>query len=491
MTLAGGDAGELVAVDCPVRLACVAVGEDTTAEDRSAARGHGAGRLGRRGSRRCRPNTNSTTRTRAASTSPAVRSANAVAAGSYRDSNAARRGSRSLERLSRDDRAADGPLRLGRLAVPTTQATVNDVSCASTCAVVGQLRRERRRGGGIRPSSSGSTATTPVVERGEVPDETGGELSSNATTVLCGTATAASAWATTTTGQGRGRRCSQNLGGDGVDAGRRAGSRGQRWDPASEASTLNGDSGLPSGSTTARAATSRASPARPPAPNKKSGLTVCWCAGHAGRVTTAGRPRACRRRSAPARCGPGCSRRPSTAWSSAASAGTSTTLVSERAGVSRGAQLHHFPTKNDLVVAAVEHLTEVRGAELAAAAARAADRAERAPARCCRCSATTSPRRSSPPRSSCGSPPAPTPTLLRRGRAARAAGRPRDAPAHRRAARRRRVPARRARAGAGHPRPGPRPRPGRHHLRRRPPARPDPRPVGATPSTTRPEGDAR
>lgn len=49
-------------------------------------------------------------------------------------------------------------------------------------------------------------------------------------------------------------------------------------------------------------------------------------------------------------------------------AGTTTTLVSERAGVSRGAQLHHFPSKNDLVVAAVEHLTVVRGAELAAAA---------------------------------------------------------------------------------------------------------------------------
>jgi AcrR family transcriptional regulator len=49
--------------------------------------------------------------------------------------------------------------------------------------------------------------------------------------------------------------------------------------------------------------------------------------------------------------------------------GTSTTLVSELAGVSRGAQLHHFPTKNDLVVAAVAHLTEVRGAELATAAA--------------------------------------------------------------------------------------------------------------------------
>lgn len=50
--------------------------------------------------------------------------------------------------------------------------------------------------------------------------------------------------------------------------------------------------------------------------------------------------------------------------------GTSTTLVSERAGVSRGAQLHHFPTKNDLVVAAVEHLTQVRGAELESALAR-------------------------------------------------------------------------------------------------------------------------
>jgi AcrR family transcriptional regulator len=49
--------------------------------------------------------------------------------------------------------------------------------------------------------------------------------------------------------------------------------------------------------------------------------------------------------------------------------GTSTTVVSQRAGVSRGAQLHHFPTKNALVVAAVEHLSEARGAELQAAAA--------------------------------------------------------------------------------------------------------------------------
>jgi AcrR family transcriptional regulator len=45
---------------------------------------------------------------------------------------------------------------------------------------------------------------------------------------------------------------------------------------------------------------------------------------------------------------------------------TSTTLVSRRAGVSRGAQLHHFPTKNDLVLAAVDHLSAVRREEVAA-----------------------------------------------------------------------------------------------------------------------------
>lgn len=31
-------------------------------------------------------------------------------------------------------------------------------------------------------------------------------------------------------------------------------------------------------------------------------------------------------------------------------------MIAERAGVSRGAQLHHYPTKADLVAAAVEHL---------------------------------------------------------------------------------------------------------------------------------------
>lgn len=49
-------------------------------------------------------------------------------------------------------------------------------------------------------------------------------------------------------------------------------------------------------------------------------------------------------------------------------AGTTTTLVSERAGVSRGALLHHFPTKQDLVVAAVDYIATKRRAELEAAA---------------------------------------------------------------------------------------------------------------------------
>ena len=57
--------------------------------------------------------------------------------------------------------------------------------------------------------------------------------------------------------------------------------------------------------------------------------------------------------------------------------GTSTTLISQRAGVSRGAQLHHFPTKNDLVVAAVEHLATIRRDELAQAAAALPDGPDR------------------------------------------------------------------------------------------------------------------
>ena len=44
--------------------------------------------------------------------------------------------------------------------------------------------------------------------------------------------------------------------------------------------------------------------------------------------------------------------------------GTTTTRIVERAGVSRGAQVHHFPTKGELVAEAVRHLAERRAAEL-------------------------------------------------------------------------------------------------------------------------------
>lgn len=46
---------------------------------------------------------------------------------------------------------------------------------------------------------------------------------------------------------------------------------------------------------------------------------------------------------------------------------TSTQEIARRAGVSRGAQLHHFPTKEALVTAAVGHLVDKRLAEILAA----------------------------------------------------------------------------------------------------------------------------
>jgi AcrR family transcriptional regulator len=45
-------------------------------------------------------------------------------------------------------------------------------------------------------------------------------------------------------------------------------------------------------------------------------------------------------------------------------AGTTTTEVCARAGLSRGAQLHHFPTRADLVVNAVGHLAKRRADEV-------------------------------------------------------------------------------------------------------------------------------
>src|SRR5499427_10914198 len=45
---------------------------------------------------------------------------------------------------------------------------------------------------------------------------------------------------------------------------------------------------------------------------------------------------------------------------------TTTLEVQRRADVSRGALLHHFPSKAELLVAAVDHLAEMRARELKA-----------------------------------------------------------------------------------------------------------------------------
>jgi AcrR family transcriptional regulator len=47
-------------------------------------------------------------------------------------------------------------------------------------------------------------------------------------------------------------------------------------------------------------------------------------------------------------------------------AGTTTVEIAARAGVSRGAQLHHFPTKDELVVKALEYVLGLRAAEVRA-----------------------------------------------------------------------------------------------------------------------------
>jgi AcrR family transcriptional regulator len=49
-------------------------------------------------------------------------------------------------------------------------------------------------------------------------------------------------------------------------------------------------------------------------------------------------------------------------------AGTTVAVVAARAGVSRGASQHHFPTRDALFTAAIDHIAEQRLAELDAAA---------------------------------------------------------------------------------------------------------------------------
>ena len=58
-------------------------------------------------------------------------------------------------------------------------------------------------------------------------------------------------------------------------------------------------------------------------------------------------------------------------------AATTVSVVATRAGVSRGAAQHHFPTRADLFAAAVEYMTEVRLAEIRAQATALHNRPER------------------------------------------------------------------------------------------------------------------
>ncbi|WP_171165270.1 TetR/AcrR family transcriptional regulator [Streptomyces sp. I05A-00742] len=53
-------------------------------------------------------------------------------------------------------------------------------------------------------------------------------------------------------------------------------------------------------------------------------------------------------------------------------AGSTAAVVAERAGVSRGALQHHFPTREDLFTSAVEHMAEQRSAALRAVVENAA-----------------------------------------------------------------------------------------------------------------------
>ncbi len=92
---------------------------------------------------------------------------------------------------------------------------------------------------------------------------------------------------------------------------------------------------------------------------------------------------------------------------------TSSTEICRRAGVSRGAQLHHFPTKADLVSAALDHVFERRVDEFRALVQTLPNgpRAHRRRSRraCGRCSRA----RPSPRGSSWSLRPVPTPTCRR------------------------------------------------------------------------------
>ena len=146
-------------------------------------------------------------------------------------------------------------------------------------------------------------------------------------------------------------------------------------------------------------------------------------------------------------------------------------IVAARAGVSRGAAQHHFPTREVAVRGGDRpHQRAAAGRTRPRRLRAAAGRLRRAPRRCWACWSRSTPARCSGPPCRCGRQPRP-----RTGCAPRLV--PLEAELGRRAhelavatARCRRVGAGRARDGAGHPGPGPGPGPGRRAARRFAPA---------------------
>ncbi len=91
-------------------------------------------------------------------------------------------------------------------------------------------------------------------------------------------------------------------------------------------------------------------------------------------------------------------------------ANTTTARVSERAGLSRGAHLHHFQTRQALLAAAMEHLAERRGREPSRSSREAPGRQASGWRRGSTCCGKATPAPSIRRRSICGPTPAPTPS---------------------------------------------------------------------------------
>jgi hypothetical protein len=108
-----------------------------------------------------------------------------VAAGTYQD-DASSKDQGFVEQLSGTTWTATATPAPAVGSASNPDVVINGVSCASTCSVVGDYAANALSGGGRRPLLVRFNGTTPVVQRGLVPDETGGQLSSSTTTVVCG-----------------------------------------------------------------------------------------------------------------------------------------------------------------------------------------------------------------------------------------------------------------------------------------------------------------